>query len=66
MMTTICIWLNFKNRLDVCCLSMLLVMSVKAQVKITQKSISMVDAKALTIDGKYGQAINGRTYQKDA
>ena len=47
-------------------LFILLAVSVKAQVKIDQKSISMVDAKALTIDGKFGTAINGRTYQKDA
>ncbi len=53
-----------KNRLHVCCLTMLLVMSVKAQVKITQKSISMVDSKALTIDGKFGQAINGTNISK--
>ena len=43
-----------------------LVVPVKAQVKISQKSISTVDEKALTIDGKFGIAINGRTYQKDA
>ncbi|MFG6686791.1 BNR repeat-containing protein [Mariniflexile sp. HNIBRBA6329] len=45
---------------------MLLVASVKAQVKIKQESISTVDSKALTIDGRFGTAINGRTYQKDA
>jgi len=43
-----------------------LVVPVHAQVKISQKNISTVDAQALTIDGKFGTAINGRTYQKEA
>jgi len=40
-------------------------LTANAQVKIKQKNISTVDEKALTIDGKFGTAINGRTYQKD-
>ncbi|AJR04497.1 BNR repeat-containing protein [Siansivirga zeaxanthinifaciens] len=54
------------NKLYISCLFILLMVSVKAQVNITQKGISTVDSKALTIDGKFGIAINGRTYQKDA
>ncbi len=38
---------------------------LKAQVNIKQEVISTADSKALTIDGKFGNAINGRTYQKD-
>lgn len=49
-----------------CCFFVLLTETIEAQVKISQKEISTVDAKALTVDGKFGNAINGRTYQKDA
>ena len=54
-----------KSIVYVCCLFVLFVGNVNAQVKITQKNIWTVDTKALTIDGKFGTAINGRTYQKD-
>ncbi|WP_166461117.1 BNR repeat-containing protein [Flavicella sediminum] len=49
-----------------CCFFMLFVTFVNAQITIEEKSISIVDSKALTIKGRFGQAINGRTYQKDA
>ncbi|SNR71219.1 BNR repeat-containing family member [Lutibacter agarilyticus] len=55
-----------KNKWYLFFLFILLVVPLNAQVEIVQKSISTVDSKALTIDGKFGNAINGRTYQKDA
>ncbi|MBD0726530.1 hypothetical protein B6A10_15250 [Flavobacterium sp. L1I52] len=55
-----------KNKLCIVVFFMFFFAAVKAQVKINKKNISTVDTKALTIDGKYGIAINGRSYQKDA
>jgi len=40
--------------------------SLTAQVTVVQKSISTVDYNALTIYGRFSNAINGRTFQKDA
>ncbi|MFY0653111.1 MAG: BNR repeat-containing protein [Cyclobacteriaceae bacterium] len=37
-----------------------------AQVKVQEESISIVDDKALTIKGRFGQAINGKSFQQDA
>ncbi|WP_298365965.1 BNR repeat-containing protein [uncultured Lutibacter sp.] len=55
-----------KKILFLCCSFILLTACVNSQIKIKQESISTVDFKALTIKGKFGIAINGRTYQKDA
>ncbi|WP_418262530.1 BNR repeat-containing protein [Flavobacterium faecale] len=55
-----------KNSIYLIGLFLLLVGPTRAQVKIIQKGITTVDEKALTIDGRFGTAINGRTYQKDA
>lgn len=55
-----------KNSFYFVILFLFLVVSVKAQTKIIQKSITTVNEKALSIDGKFGISINGRTYQKDA
>jgi hypothetical protein len=37
-----------------------------ADVRVTRIAGSVVDARALTIDGEYGQAINGKAFQQDA
>lgn len=55
-----------KHNLFIISLLLILVKPTNAEVKITQENISTVDAKALTIYGKFSTAINGRTYQKDA
>jgi L-fuconolactonase len=45
---------------------LLLSSSLIARVKVAQEGISIVDSHAVTVDGKFASAINGRTYQKDA
>ena len=38
---------------------------LKAQIQIVERSISIVDENALTIDGRFGTAINGKSFQQD-
>ncbi|GAB5552766.1 MAG: BNR repeat-containing protein [Saprospiraceae bacterium] len=40
--------------------------SLTGQVKVVKESTSTIDAQALSINGKFGTAINGKTFQKDA
>ena len=37
-----------------------------AQFKVTKTGDSVVDAEALTIQGGFGQAINGKAFQQEA
>ena len=53
------------NRILGACL-MLAATGSCAQVTVIQENISIVDEKALTVQGRFSSAINGRTYQKDA
>lgn len=39
---------------------------VFSQVKVVNQNIAIVNEKALTVNGKFSSAINGRTFQKDA
>ncbi len=40
--------------------------SVDAQMKVKKISDTVVESEALTIDGNFGQAINGKAFQQDA
>jgi hypothetical protein len=40
--------------------------SVHAQNKVKKVSDSVIESEALTIDGNFGQAINGKAFQQDA
>lgn len=46
-------------------LGIFLVFACTFFLSFAQETVSVVDENALTINGKYGQAINGRAYQKD-
>lgn len=51
--------------LIISCFLLLSFEAIKAQVSIVNQSVSMVDDKALTIDGKFGRAINGKSFQQE-
>ncbi|MGQ1783596.1 MULTISPECIES: BNR repeat-containing protein [unclassified Saccharicrinis] len=48
------------------CLQFIMSVTILAQVKVVQHNTSLVDSAALTVDGRFASAINGRTFQKDA
>lgn len=55
-----------KFNLLLACLSLFLSVNLTAQVKVITENKSIVDDYALSIDGRFASAINGKTYQKDA
>ena len=42
------------------------VLSCATEMKVRKKSDSIIEKKALTIDGNFGQAINGKSFQQEA
>ena len=51
----------------VCCIVLLLSISpsVSVDFKVAKVDDTVVDSKALTIEGEYGRAINGKAFQQD-
>lgn len=54
------------NSKTVLLLLVLLIQVAYAKVKVTESTFTVVDEKALTIYGKFSNAINGRAFQKEA
>ena len=52
--------------LFVFCVFLFVSFSLYSEVNVKNLGVSTVSPTALTIDGRYGTSINGRTYQKDA
>ena len=57
-----------KPRLALCCIPILSVTSCSAlaDFKVSKTGDTVIDPKALTIKGTYGEAINGQSFQQDA
>lgn len=55
-----------KKFLNVLCLVSFLALPLQSKVNVKLLGVSTVSPNALTIDGRFGTSINGRTYQKDA